>query len=520
MGRTRPDPGIRTAPTHRRTMTTLSLASVLAESARRTPDGLALVQGDLRLGYGDLWRQARQHAAALAARGVGPGDRVALVAPNVVDFVRAYYGILAVGGVVVPVPTLLNAEEASYLVRHSGAQAVLYDASFADIAAGAAQSVGVPAWDIAALGAEDLEPVRTHAAREAEDTAVVFYTSGTTGRPKGALLTHLNLVLNATVNAFDGNPIRRDDIVMGCLPLFHTFGQTVSMNSTFRVGATLLLQPRFDPDAALALMHAEAATLFFGVPTMYVQLLDAATRAPALPTLRDCVSGGASLPVAVLERFESAFSTTVYEGYGLSETSPSASVNQPWFGTRAGTVGHPIWGVEVEVADETRPDAIVLRPRGTRGEIVIRGHNVFAGYLDDPEATAAAVVDGWFRTGDIGTIDELGFISIVDRTKDLIIRGGFNVYPREVEEVLNRHPRVAQVAVIGLPDPEQGEEICAVVVPGPGEPLDPAELVAWSREHLGRHKYPRRVEVLEALPMGPSHKVLKRELRTRYTEGS
>jgi long-chain acyl-CoA synthetase len=495
-------------------MTTLSLATVLAEAARRTPDKLALVQGELRVSYGQVWREARQVAAALQGLGVEPGDRVALLAPNVVDFVRAYYGILAAGGVVVPVPTLLNAEEASYIVRHSGATSLLYDASYADVATGAADAVGVPARDIGSLDAGSLEPLRTHVAREAEDTAVIFYTSGTTGRPKGALLTHLNLVLNSTVNAFDANPIRREDVVMGCLPLFHTFGQTVSMNSTFRVGATLLLQPRFDPDAAIELMHRERATLFFGVPTMYVLLLEAAPRAAALPELRDCVSGGASLPVAVLERFEKAFTTTVYEGYGLSETSPTASVNQPWFGTRAGTVGHPIWGVEVEVADETVDDRVVLLEPGRLGEIVIRGHNVFAGYLDDEAATAAAIVDGWFRTGDIGTVDADGFISIVDRKKDLIIRGGFNVYPREVEEVLARHPSVGQVAVIGVPDARVGEEICAVVIPS--GPLTPEELMAWSQEHLGRHKYPRRVEVLDALPMGPSHKVLKRELRTRF----
>jgi long-chain acyl-CoA synthetase len=503
-------------------MTTLSLATVLAEPARRTPDHLALVQGDLRVTYADLWRQARQHAAALQDKGVGPGDRVALLAPNVVDFVRAYYGILAAGGVVVPVPTLLNAAEASYILSHSGAQAVLYDASFAAVAAGAAGTAKIPAWDIAELGADGLEPVHSQASREAEDVAVIFYTSGTTGRPKGALLTHLNLVLNSTVNAFDGNQLLRDDVVMGCLPLFHTFGQTVSLNSTFRVGATLLLQPRFDPDEAIEMMHREGATLFFGVPTMYVQLLEAAPRAAALPRLRDCVSGGASLPVVVLERFEKEFGTTVYEGYGLSETSPTASVNQPWFGTKAGTVGHPIWGVEVEVADDLTGDRIDLLPRGSLGEIVVRGHNVFAGYLDDPEATAEAVVDGWFRTGDIGMIDEDGFISIVDRKKDLIIRGGFNVYPREVEEVLSRHPGVAQVAVIGVPDPVMGEEVCAVVVAAPGEDgtVGAEELVAWSRDQLGGHKYPRRVEILDALPMGPSHKILKRELRTRFAGGT
>ncbi|MDX6300394.1 MAG: long-chain acyl-CoA synthetase [Nocardioidaceae bacterium] len=496
-------------------MSTLSLATVLAEAARRTPDRPALVEGPSRISYADLWRQARQHAAALQGKGVQPGDRVALVAPNVADFVRSYYGILAAGGVVVPVPTLLNAEEASYLVRHSGARAVVHHESLSDLAGRAAEVAGVPVWETSALVADDPEPIPRLVAREAEDTAVVFYTSGTTGRPKGALLTHLNLVLNATVNAVDANPIRRDDVVMGALPLFHTFGQSVSMNSTFRVGATLILQPRFDPAAAIELMHRERATLFFGVPTMFVHLLEAAPRADALPELRECVSGGASLPVVVLERFEKVFGTTVYEGYGLSETSPTASVNQPWFGTRAGTVGHPIWGVEVEVADETVEDRIDLLPAGRLGEIVIRGHNVFAGYLDDPAATAEAVVDGWFRTGDIGSIDDDGFISIVDRKKDLIIRGGFNVYPREVEEVLMRHPGVAQVAVIGVPDEALGEEVCAVVVPSE-EPVEPSELVAWARERLGGHKYPRLVQVVDALPVGPSHKVLKRELRARF----
>jgi long-chain acyl-CoA synthetase len=498
-------------------MTSLSLAAVLAEPARRTPDKLAVVEGDLRLSYADLWRDARRCATALAARGVGPGARVGLLAPNVVDFVRAYYGILAAGGVVVPVPTLLNGDEAAYLLGHSGAQLLLHSAHFAEIGAHAAGAAGVTTLPVEGLG-DGAEPLPAYVTRQAEDPAVIFYTSGTTGRPKGAVLTHLNLVMNATANAFDANPFYRDDIVMGCLPLFHTFGQSVSMNSTFRVGATLLLQPRFDAAAAIDLMHREGATLFFGVPTMYVQLLEAAPAAAQLPRLRDCISGGASLPVAVLEQFEKAFGTTVFEGYGLSETSPTATVNQPWFGTRAGTVGHPIWGVDVEVADESIDDRVILLADGELGEIVVRGHNVFAGYLDDPGATAQTVVDGWFRTGDIGRKDEEGFISIVDRKKDLIIRGGFNVYPREVEEVLMRYPGVAQVAVIGVPDPEKGEEVCAVVVPTRPDAVDATALQEWSREQLGRHKYPRRVEVVDVLPLGPTHKVLKRELRAQFAQ--
>ncbi len=264
-------------------------------------------------------------------------------------------------------------------------------------------------------------------------------------------------------------------------------------------------------------MVREKVTVFHGVPTMYIALLEAAPKADKLPDLRLCVSGGASLPVAVLERFNDVFHAEIFEGYGLSETSPTATTNQPAYGTRPGTVGHSIWGVDVEVARPEIDGRIELMAPGELGEIVIRGHNVFAGYLNNPEATAQAVVDGWFRTGDLGTKDEQGFITIVDRKKDLVIRGGFNVYPREVEEALARHPAVVQVAVIGVPDPVHGEEICAVIVPDPGG-VTAAELIEWSKERLGRHKYPRQIRFVESLPLGPSMKVLKRELRKTYSE--
>lgn len=497
-------------------MTALSLASVLAEPARRRPDATALVEGATRLTYAQLWRDARAVAAALADRGVGPGDRVALLAPNVADFVRSYFGILAAGGVVVPVPTLLNEREAAQIVGDSGAGILLYHRLFAEVGTAAAQAAGIPAYDVAGLG-DSHRPFGSFVSRQAEDLAVIFYTSGTTGAPKGAMLTHLNLVMNATTNAFDSNGLSPDDVLMGALPLFHTFGQSAAMNSAFRVGAAMVLQPRFDAAAALELMVAESVTRFLGVPTMFIHLLRAAGDAAQLPRLTSCVSGGAALPVAVLEEFEKVFDTTVYEGYGLSETSPTATVNQRVFGTRAGTVGHAVWGVEVEIAAADIPDRIELLAAGDPGEIVIRGHNVFAGYLNRPEATAEVMVDGWFRTGDIGTKDADGFITIVDRRKDLIIRAGFNVYPREIEEVLIRHPDIAQVAVIGVPDAERGEEVCAVVVPQPGHEIDVDALLAWGKEHLARHKYPRLIHVLPELPMGPSQKVLKRELRRQFS---
>ncbi|BAC69314.1 long-chain fatty acid--CoA ligase [Streptomyces avermitilis] len=500
---------------------TLSLAAILAENARRRPEKTALVEGELRLTFAEVWQRARAQAGALVGLGVRPGDRVALMAPNTADFPHAYYAIAAAGGVVVPVHLLLSASEVEHVLKDSGATLLLCHPAQAETGTAAAQAVGV---QVITLGAEFeklariAEPLPSYVTRAADDPAVVFYTSGTTGVPKGAVLSHFNLVMNATVNAFDANDIRPDDVALGALPLFHAFGQTVSMNSTWRAGATLVLLPRFDAARAIELMVKEGVNTFHGVPTMFVALAGAAAAMDALPELRVCVSGGASLPLAVLERFEEAFGAKIYEGYGLSETSPTATVNQPVFGTRAGTIGHPLWGVDVEIARAEVEGRVELLPPGELGEVVVRGHNVFSGYLGRPEATAETLVDGWLRTGDLGTKDDEGFLRIVDRKKDVIIRGGYNVYPREVEEVLLRHPGVAQAAVIGLPDELHGEEVCAVVVRATGAVPEAAEITEWSKEHLGRHKYPRRVEFTDALPLGPSMKILKRELRVRYAQ--
>ncbi|WP_182358737.1 long-chain-fatty-acid--CoA ligase [Tomitella gaofuii] len=495
-------------------MSTLSLAAVLAEPARRLPGKTAVIEGDRRVTYADLWLQARRYARYLADQGVAPGDHVAIMCPNTIEFVRAYYGALAAGAVVVPVPTMLRPEEVEYMLADSGAGHLIVPDGPDETARTAAACTGATV--LPAHCPPDTPAVSTYATRSPEDVAVLFYTSGTTGKPKGALLTHLNLVMCATANAIDANPFERDDIVLGCLPLFHTFGQTVSMNSTFRIGATLVLQPRFDAAEAVELMRSESVTAFFGVPTMFIRLTEAARHAEAVTSLRMCISGGASLPVAALSAFEEAFHTTIYEGYGLSETSPTASVNQPDFGVRPGSIGHSIWGVDVEIADPDVEGRIALLDTGRRGEIVVRGHNVFSGYHGRPEATAEVLVDGWFRTGDIGVKDDDGFLFVVDRKKDLIIRGGYNVYPRELEEVLMRHPAVSQAAVIGVPDADVGEEVCAIVVPRPGGSVDADALYAWAREHLGKQKYPRRIEVVDALPLGPSHKVLKRELRKQF----
>ncbi|GAB3297402.1 long-chain-fatty-acid--CoA ligase [Parasphingorhabdus pacifica] len=510
---------------------TMSLVSVLAEPARARPQQAAVIEDDTSISYRELWEQVRGHAAALRDRGVEPGDRVAIVAPNVIDFVRSYYAVLTLGAVVVPVPLLLVPDEAAYLLSNSGAKLVVAHTSQLDLARESARRSSIPVVTVGDTPSDPAEesltelaalakPVPSFTTRQPEDPAVIFYTSGTTGRPKGAVLTHLNLVMNATVNAFDANGTTPQDRVLGCLPLFHVFGQTVSLNTTFRAGATLVLQPKFDPADALRLISEHEITHLNGVPTMYIRMLEAASDGVEANSLRLCISGGAALPVAVLERFQERFGAEIHEGYGLSETSPTATVNQPIHGTRAGTVGHPMWGIDVEIAAPEVEERIELLDVGEVGEVVVRGHNVFAGYLDNEEATAAVVVDGWFRTGDLGRKDDDGFLSIVDRKKDLIIRNGYNIYPREVEELLIRHPAVAQVAVIGVPDEQRGEEVCAVVVAEDGSAPEVADtlektIISWAAEQTAHHKYPRRIVFVDELPLGPSHKVLKRELRDR-----
>jgi long-chain acyl-CoA synthetase len=499
-------------------MATLSIATILAESAVRHADATAVVLGEQRTTYADLWRDALIYAAALRERGIGPGDRVAVLVPNVPDFPKTYYGILALGAVVVPVHALLKAEEIAYVLTDSGAKALVCHDALAGEGAKGAELAEVAFVTPAELAATTATPLSTYVPRDPADDAVVLYTSGTTGKPKGAVLSHLNVVMNVTISAYDVIGITADDVILGCLPLFHSFGQTCAMNSGFRAGSTLVLMPRFDGPGALDLIEQHAVTVFQGVPTMYVALLDAARTDPRRPTLRIAVSGGASLPMAVMDRWRETFGSEIYEGYGLSETSPVATFNQESVGRKPGTVGTPIWGVDVEVAKAEVEDRIELVATGEIGEVVIRGHNVFTGYLNNEEATRAAIVDGWFRSGDLGTKDADGFVAIVDRKKDMVLRGGFNIYPREVEEVLLRHPAVAQVAVIALPDDTYGEEVCAVVVRSPeGADVTEADVVAWSKEQLAAHKYPRVVHFVDAFPLGPSGKVLKRELVARFT---
>jgi len=494
-----------------------NLGSLLEHAAAGQPDHPALRLDDLVLTYAQLHEAAGRMSALLAARGVEPGDRVGIMLPNVPAFPIAFYGALAAGAVVVPMNPLLKSREVAYYLDDSGARVVLaWHAAAGEAAKGAAdagaQAIAVETADLTDVLNESVpgQAAQPGHGRQGEDDAVILYTSGTTGRPKGAQLTHAGLIRNAELTArtlLKNNP---DDVVMGCLPLFHVFGLTCGLNATVAAAGTLTLLPRFDPAKALQIIERDAVTIFEGVPTMYAAILHYPQADPAMAaTLRVCVSGGASMPVEILRGFEEKFGCMILEGYGLSETSPVASFNHPDRVRKPGSIGTPVEGVQMRLVDEAGQDV----PDGEIGEIAIRGHNVMKGYWNKPEATAEAIPDGWFRTGDMARMDSGGYYYIVDRKKDLIIRGGYNVYPREIEEVLHEHPAVAEVAVIGMPHPELGEEVGAAVALKPGASATPEELRAFARDRVAAYKYPRRVWLVDALPKGPTGKILRREVR-------
>ncbi|WP_405386200.1 long-chain fatty acid--CoA ligase [Streptomyces sp. NBC_01102] len=494
----------------------LNLSSLLEHSAQEHPDRTALVLGDTRLTYAELLARSEAVADRLRRNGVGRGDKVALTCPNVPDFPAAYFGILRVGAVVVPLNVLLRPQEVAYHLMDSRAKAFLCFEGTPELPLAEVGKEGfdqVPACEHFLLlsgdgsdGPAPAEPAEG-VATDAEDTAVILYTSGTTGRPKGAELTHRNMVMNALIA--DRLFTRADDEVMlAALPLFHAFGQSAVMNMGLLRGATLVLQPRFEAEQALRLMRSEGVTFFAGVPTMYWALLSALGEQTPPDRLRTAVSGGAALPVEVLQQFGKVFGVGVQEGYGLSETSPVACFNPPGLPPRPGSIGRPVWGVQMKLIDDTWETVA----GDGRGEIAIRGHNVMKGYYRRPHDTASVVRDGWFRTGDIARRDEDGYYYVVDRVKDLIIRGGFNVYPREIEEVLITHPAVSMAAVVGVPHATHGEDVKAFVIPVPGTDLGEDELIAWCRERMAAYKYPRSVEFRDSLPLTSTGKILKREL--------
>ena len=340
---------------------------------------------------------------------------------------------------------------------------------------------------------------------------MIIYTSGTTGKPKGAELTHFQLYMNCTVGG-ELLGFQDDDIGVAVLPMFHVFGLSSVLNTAVRFGGTLVLIPRFEPDAVLDAIARHRCTIFSGVPTMYYALLQVEVAGRDLSSLRVGVSGGAAIPGEVIRGFEEKFpGVVILEGYGLSETASATTFNISAEQRKVLSIGKPIWGVEVLVVDDQ--DKPLPPGPDNIGEIIIRGHNVMKGYYGNPEATAEAFRGGWFHTGDLAYADKDGYLFVVDRMKDMLIRGGYNVYPREIEEVLFAHPAVAEAAVVGKADAKLGEEVVAFVVLKPGAKADPDEIIAYCRERLAAYKYPREVRILADLPKGPTGKILKRELR-------
>jgi long-chain acyl-CoA synthetase len=516
----------------------LNLASLLENSAEQYGDREAVVLGDRRLTYAQVNGAANQVANLLVSRGIKPGDKVALSCPNLPYFPIVYYGILKAGATVVPLNVLLKGREVAYHLADSDAVAYFCFEGTAELAIGEAGHAGFnqaegcehffvitvdPAAASPIEGTETLgqglagqPPTFDTVATDDDDTAVILYTSGTTGQPKGAELMHRNMHSNALAGApLFGADAANPDTYLCVLPLFHSFGQTVIMNGGFAHGGTVVMLPRFEADAALKAMAAEGVTFFAGVPTMYWGLLGAldgsGVDVKALAAnLRVSVAGGSALPVEVHKDFERRFGVTILEGYGLSETSPVASFSRLGQPVRVGSIGTPIPDVEMKLIND---DWSEVDEPDTVGEIAIKGPNIMKGYYGRPDATAEAIRDGWFRSGDLGKRDADGWYYIVDRSKDMIIRGGFNVYPREIEEVLMEHPAVSLAAVIGIPHESHGEEIKAVIIKEKDhDDVSEADLVAWSKEQLAAYKYPRVVEFVDALPMTATGKILKREL--------
>ncbi len=490
-----------------------NLARILTSTAAAYAERPAVRLDDTTIDYRELDDLVSRCAGLLRAAGVGPGDRVGVMLPNVPEFPICYYGVLRLGATVVPMNVLLKERETSFYLKDPGAEVVLAWHESAAAAEAGARGVGAECIVVEPEGFRALlaqaEPVPDDVERDGSDTAVILYTSGTTGTPKGAELTHDNLYENARVTTETLFEFTEQDVILGALPLFHAFGQTCALNACVLAGALLTMLPRFDPAKGLAVIDRDAVTVFEGVPTMFNAFLHQRDRSSYdTSSLRVCCSGGAALPVEVLKGFEDSFGCTVLEGYGLSETSPVASFNHPHAVRRAGSIGTPIQGVEMKVADDTGAEVA----QGEVGEIAIRGHNVMKGYWNRPDATADVLRVGWFFSGDMARRDQDGLYFIVDRKKDLIIRGGYNVYPREIEEVLYEHPGVLEAAVIGVPHDSLGEEVAAVVVAKEGQQLDPAQLKAFVKDQVAGYKYPRMVWLVDELPKGPTGKILKREI--------
>ncbi len=503
----------------------LNLLQCLSDSEINHPNCTATIMDESKLTYAQLGASARKVANILREKGIGPGAKVGLMAPNTPHFSIVYFGILYTGATVVPINSLFKSKEIEHYLKDSGSEILFVWQGFIAEAAQAFKSVECCRNLIVVGGqadeAEDFQelfdaasPSFDAAQTMPDDTAVILYTSGTTGSPKGAELSHFNLFSNARTCQQQILHLTPDDVGLAVLPLFHSFGQTVIQNACLMGGAAITMIPAFDPKRVLEIIERDKVTFISAVPAMYNFIVAAAKSHPeAFASVRLAVSGGSALPNEVHAQFRQTFGFDVIEGYGLSETSPVASFN--WKGVKAGSIGHPIPGCQMKIGKEDGQDA----QAGEVGEVLIRGHNIMKGYYNKPEATAAVMKDGWFHTGDIGKMDEDGFFYIVDRKKDLIIRGGMNIYPREIEEVLFEHPGILEAAVIGIPLKKNEEKVVACVVPTQDleEPLDQAQIKKYCSERMADYKVPKKIQIMDALPKNATGKVLKRKLKEQIT---
>jgi long-chain acyl-CoA synthetase len=501
----------------------LSIPAALKEAVSRHADQPAILFPDRQVTFAEVDAASDRIAAALAARDVAKGDRIGLYCINSDDFAVAYLGIQKAGAVVVPVNLLFSPGEISYILNDAGVKGLIYHAAMAEPTSAFVADIGSLQFGVC-IGGDPLSTGHQRFAdwlqapgdvpsvtfETAQDLAAILYTSGTTGHPKGAMLTHRNLVSNtrSVVSALQLRP--GQDRLLVVLPMFHSFAATVGLLTPLLHGLALAPVARFEPALVSDVIAAVGATVFLGVPSMYnVILRVSADQAAKWQTIRFGVSGGAAMPVELMQRFEQRFGFPILEGDGPTECSPVTCVN-PVDGVRKpASVGLPVPDVEMAIFD----DAGERLPTGEIGEICVRGPNVMKGYWNLPEATAESFFGDWVRTGDLGYIDADGYVFMVDRKKDMIIVNGMNVYPRIIEEALFRHPDVVEAAVVGEPHESHGEIVVAHIVAREGGGLDAAMVKAWCREHLGRHELPRKVVLRDSLPKNATGKVLKRELR-------
>ncbi|MHB9149482.1 MAG: long-chain-fatty-acid--CoA ligase [Thermoleophilia bacterium] len=506
----------------------MNIAEALDRNALFFPDHEALVDGARRWTYGEYQRDANRLARALTDLDVAKGDRVCLFMGNSAEFAIAFYGILKVGAIAVSISSMSRRREVEYMTNNCEAEVMIVGRDYVQELP---DRVDIPrVRHIIAVAPDDSASDRgvdhslwplldgqegsfTTVYTDRDDGAEIIYTSGTTGKPKGVVLTHGNVVSNTYSTMYEAG-VSRDDRLVCFLPMYHSFAQNFIFNSTVRAGATLIIFPKFEAENVLRVMAEEKVTRWHAVPTIYILVLGMPEADKAFQHVNYCFSAASTMPQEIARQWYDRFGLKINEGYGLTESTPSAVYNHT-VRHKAGTVGTPIMNVEVQIWDA---DCNVL-PVGVAGEIVIKGPNVMKGYYNDPVATSETLVNGWLRTGDVGVFDEEGYLSIVDRIKDMVNSAGLKIWPREVEEVLYTHEAIEECAVIGVADPVYGENVKACIVLRPGATLCADDVVVFCKERLSSYKAPKIVEFMESLPKSPTGKILKTDLR-KMAEGS